>query len=121
MPLHCLHGRSQAGGIEAEMIINIYIAPIIRSPVNVEMHLLDLPDEMLLSVFSQCTAVDMLSTFIGIHPRLDRIVCDPMLVRHLDFTAKTWQDEIASISDQVLVDDFTVILNNRLWLRRHYR
>jgi hypothetical protein len=66
------------------------------------MNLLDLPDEMLVSIFNEFTAVDALSTFIGLHPRLDRIVCDPMLVRHLDFTGTTWNGETICISDQVI-------------------
>jgi hypothetical protein len=81
------------------------------------MNLLDLPDEMLLSIFSQCTAVDAFSTFIGLHPRLDRIVCDPMLVRHLNVTVKTWQGEIVSISDQVtdrVCDTILPRINDRI-------
>jgi hypothetical protein len=69
---------------------------------RVEMNLLDLPDEMLLSIFSQCAAVDALSTFIGLHPRLDRIVCDPLLVRHLNFTVNSWKGEIASMPEKII-------------------
>ena len=82
------------------LVIDIYRPD--HSPVNVEMHLLDLPDELLLFVFSQCTAVDALFTFTDLHPRLDRIVRDPMLVRHLNFTLNSANGQISSMLDHVV-------------------
>ena len=50
------------------------------------MNLLDLPDEMLLSILTRFHPVDALCTLSHLHPRLDRLVFDPLSVRELDFT-----------------------------------
>ena len=66
------------------------------------MNILDLPDEMLLSIFHQCPAVDALNAFVDLHPRLDRIVCAPLLVRHLNFTVQSWNGEISAMQAQIV-------------------
>ena len=48
------------------------------------MHLLDLPDEILLAIFSYC------------------IVVDPLFVRHLNFTVESCKGEISAMPDQIV-------------------
>ena len=66
------------------------------------MHLLDLPDEILLAIFSHCSVVDALSSFIDLNHRLDRIVCDRLFVRHLNFTVESCTGEISAMPDQIV-------------------
>ena len=74
------------------------------------MNLLDLPDELLLRILNQVYVVDALCSLPHLHPRLDRLVFDPIYVRQLDFTSKSvenvlidqkWNDVLLHISGLV--------------------
>ena len=58
------------------------------------MNLLDLPDEMLLCILNRLHAVNALCSLPHLHPRLDRLVFDPLYVRQLDFTPRSLDDVI---------------------------
>ena len=55
-------------------------------------HLLDLPDEILMSIMSHVASVDLLYSCIGACKRLDRLARDHVHTRSVDITASTSTD-----------------------------
>ncbi|CAF3726964.1 unnamed protein product [Adineta steineri] len=74
------------------------------------MNLLDLPDEILLCILHKMNVVDALFRQSGLHHRLDQLLFDPIYVRELDFTIKSWDDSISPLT--VEPHAFERILNN---------
>jgi hypothetical protein len=66
------------------------------------LHLLDLPDEILLIILSKISNLDVLYSLIGVNKKLDRLACDIVHIRSIDFIRTTSNDEIHSLSDKIL-------------------
>ncbi len=72
---------------------------------NNHLNILNLPYEILLTIFKKLNMVDVLYSFVGVSNRLDQLVLDPLYIRNLDMTSmtmKSYNDRIYSIDDQVL-------------------
>jgi hypothetical protein len=72
---------------------------------NNHLHLLDLPNEILLIIFKKLNMVDVLYSLVGVNKRLDQLVLDPLYIRNLDMTSmtmKSYYDRIYSIDKEVL-------------------
>ncbi|CAF2473620.1 unnamed protein product [Rotaria sp. Silwood2] len=66
------------------------------------LHLLDLPDEILLIIMSNISNFDVLYSLIGVNKKLDRVACDIVHTRSIDFIGTRSNDEIHSLSDKIL-------------------
>ncbi|CAF3600524.1 unnamed protein product [Rotaria socialis] len=67
-----------------------------------DIHILDLPDEMLRIIFNKLNATDMLYSLVNVNQRLDRVVLDPLNVKYLDFVTKPFYIRNLSIHAQIL-------------------
>ncbi|CAF4559045.1 unnamed protein product, partial [Rotaria magnacalcarata] len=65
-------------------------------------HLLDLPDEMLIEIFNKLSTVDVLNSIWGVNQWLDRLARDARFTHSLDLTAEQSCDERCSMSDVIL-------------------
>ncbi|CAF2170363.1 unnamed protein product [Rotaria magnacalcarata] len=65
-------------------------------------HLLGLPDEMLIETFNKLSTVDVLNSIWGVNQRLDRLARDARFTHSLDLTVRTSYDERCSMSDVIL-------------------
>jgi len=69
------------------------------------LNILDLPDEILLIICSKMNIVDVLYSLVDVNQRFDRLVLDPLTIRNIDMTIRTFEsvyDQIFSIDDKVL-------------------
>jgi hypothetical protein len=66
------------------------------------LHLLDLPDEILLIIMSKISNLDVLHSFIGVSKKLDRLARDIVHTRSIDFIGTISNDEIQSLSNKIL-------------------
>ena len=69
---------------------------------TVAISLLDLPDELLLAIVGQLNTVDALAALNTVHPPLDSLLRDRLLVRDLNFTTRSWTDDRCSVDDRTL-------------------
>jgi len=65
-------------------------------------NILDLPNEILLLIFTKLKNIDVLYSLIGIDDKLDRIVCDDIFTQSIDFVTTSSNDEHGSITDQMM-------------------
>jgi hypothetical protein len=73
--------------------------------MNKCLNILDLPDEILLIIFNKMNIVDVLYSLVDVNQRFDRLVLDPLTIRNIDMTMKTFEsvyDQTFSIDDQIL-------------------
>ncbi|CAF1478481.1 unnamed protein product [Adineta steineri] len=77
------------------------------------MNLLDLPDEILLCILHKINVVDALYRQSGLHHRLDQLLFDPIYVRELDFTIKSWDGSISPLND-LIIDKFCEKILSRI-------
>ncbi len=66
------------------------------------LHLLDLPEEILLIIMSKLSNLDVLYSLTGASKKLDRLARDIVHTRSIDFIRMTSNDEIHSLSDNIL-------------------
>jgi hypothetical protein len=66
------------------------------------MNILDLPNEMLLTISNKLNMIDVLYSLVDVNERFDRLVLDPLYIHHLDMTIKPWLGCVFSINKQVL-------------------
>ncbi|CAF3579739.1 unnamed protein product [Rotaria socialis] len=65
-------------------------------------HLLDLPDEMLIEIFNKLSTADVLNSIWGVNQRLNRLAHDARLTQSIDLTAEQSYDERCSMSTVIL-------------------
>ena len=65
-------------------------------------HLLDLPEEILLTIMSKISNLDVLYSLMDVNKKLDRLACDIVHTQSIDFVRTTSNDEIYSLSEQIL-------------------
>jgi hypothetical protein len=65
-------------------------------------HLIDLPDEILMFIFQKLPNTDVLYSLEGVDVRLDKIVNDPVFARHLTLLRRSSDGLIYPIIDQML-------------------
>jgi hypothetical protein len=73
--------------------------------MNKYFNILDLPDEILLIIVNKMNIVDVLYSLVDVNQRFDRLVLDPLTIRNIDMTMKTFEsvyDQTFSIDDQIL-------------------
>ena len=66
------------------------------------LHLLDLPDEILLIIMSKISNLDVLYSLIDVNKKLDSLARDFVHTRSIDFIGTTTNDEIHLLSDKIL-------------------
>ncbi|CAF3672013.1 unnamed protein product [Rotaria sp. Silwood1] len=73
-----------------------------EASTNNFINILDLPNEILLTIIKKLNMVDVLYSLVDINERLNQLVFDPFYIHNLDMTMKSSSDDTSSISDQVL-------------------
>ncbi|CAF1391886.1 unnamed protein product [Adineta ricciae] len=77
------------------------------------LHVLDLPDEVLLIIMKRLSMVNVLYSLVGVCKRLDQLVFDTNCTHHLDMTSMTMRsfyDRTYSIEDRILSRNFQKIV-----------
>jgi hypothetical protein len=67
---------------------------------NNDIHILDLPDEMLLIILSKMDMIDVLYSLVDVNKRFNQLVFDPVYIHHLDLTVKTSLDHNLPVDNQ---------------------
>ncbi|CAF1462492.1 unnamed protein product [Adineta steineri] len=73
--------------------------------MNKCLNILDLPDEVLLIICNKMNIVDVLYSLVDVNQRFDRLVLDPLTIRNLDMTIRTFEslcNQTFSIDDKIL-------------------
>jgi hypothetical protein len=65
-------------------------------------HLIDLPDEILMLIFQKLPNTDVLYSLEGVDVRLDKIANDPVFARHLTLLRRSSDGLIYPIMNQML-------------------
>ncbi|CAF1409152.1 unnamed protein product [Adineta steineri] len=81
------------------------------TPINV--HILDLPDEILLIIFNKFSNIDLLYLLMGISKRLDQITSDSMFTEDVDLTTISSYDTSDSRVN-IVVDRFCTYILPRV-------
>jgi hypothetical protein len=63
--------------------------------------LLDLPDEMLMTIFKKLDPVNVLYSLMGVNRRLDRLACDPVFINSIDLRAVSSTDYVSSLRNPI--------------------
>ena len=66
------------------------------------MNILDLPDEMLLSIINKLHMIDVLYSLVDVNQRFDRLVLNPVYINHLDLTMELLVNKNSPVDKQVL-------------------
>ncbi len=72
---------------------------------NRDLNVLDLPNEILLLIFSKLNMADALYSLVNVNERFDQLILDPLYTRNLDLTIMTMNpfcDYTFSMDDRVL-------------------
>ena len=73
---------------------------------NARLTIVDLPDEILLTILKNVNVIDILSSLVGLRERFDRLIVDPLYIRRVDMTKmmikNSSYDYISSSDVQVL-------------------
>ena len=72
--------------------------------------ILDLPDEILLTIFKKLNNIHLLYSLLGISPRLDKIVCDITCTQTIDLSTLLPNDASDSRNNAILDQFYTHIL-----------
>ncbi|CAF0901573.1 unnamed protein product [Rotaria sordida] len=64
-----------------------------------DINILDLPDEMLLTIFNKLNTIDMLYSLVDVNQQFDRLALDSRVIDHLNFVIK--RDDIHSSSVEI--------------------
>jgi hypothetical protein len=67
-----------------------------------DVHILDLPDEILLIIFEKLPIIDVLSSIVNVNSRFFRLATDPLHVHDLDMTIKSLNGQISPNDIQAL-------------------
>ncbi|CAF4314197.1 unnamed protein product [Rotaria sp. Silwood2] len=66
-----------------------------------DVNILDLPEEVLLIIFSKLHMIETLYSLVAVDQRFDRLVLDPCYVRHLDLTIPPLLDHNSPVNNQI--------------------
>ena len=69
---------------------------------DLSLQLIDLPPEILIYILKKLDSIDVFISLMGINTRLDQIVCDPVLTRHLTLLRWSSTDFICPLDNTVL-------------------
>ncbi|CAF1289869.1 unnamed protein product [Adineta steineri] len=80
---------------------------------SINVHILDLPDEILLTIFNKVSNIDLLYSLMGINEKLDRITSDSMFTKDVDLTTVSSNGTNDSKLD-IVVDRFCTYIFPRI-------
>jgi len=69
---------------------------------NNYLNILDLPDEILRTIFNKLYMVDVFYSLMDVNQRFDRLALDSLYIQHLDFVVKPLIKRHSSVDHQVL-------------------
>src|SRR5437660_1072240 len=90
------------------MQIYIYRLKEIASELNMDtshnncLNILDLPNEILLTIFNKLNRVNVLYSLVDVNERFDRLILNPFYIHNLDLIIKSLSDGICSIDNEIL-------------------
>jgi len=64
--------------------------------------LVDLPDEMLLTIFNKLNNIDVLYSFVGVNQKLDKVACDINFTRAVDLVMISSNKDVSSRTNAIL-------------------
>ncbi|CAF1424026.1 unnamed protein product [Rotaria sordida] len=67
-----------------------------------DIHILDLPDEMLRAIFNKLNMADMLYSLVDVNQRFDRLALDSLYIYHLDFSIEAFNNYNSSTYTHIL-------------------
>ena len=83
------------------------------------LNILDLPDEILLIILKNVNLFDIISSLVGINRRLDRLIVDPLHIRHVDMTNDMIENSLSDLVSSTDVEILSKFCQNLL-PRIHY-
>lgn len=83
---------------------------IIMSTNNLVIGFIDLPDEVLLTIFQKLDNIHLLFSLLGVSPKLDKIVCDITCTQSIDLSTLLPNDANDSRNNAILDRFYTRIL-----------
>jgi hypothetical protein len=80
---------------------------------SLNVSILHLPDEMLITIFKKLNNVELLYSLVGIHQKLDKVACDINFTKAIDLTTVSSNDTSDSKLN-VVVDRFCTYILPRI-------
>lgn len=65
-------------------------------------NILDLPDEILRTIFGKLRMIEMFYSLMNVNERFNRLILDPVYIRHLDLTIPPLSDHDCPIYDEMI-------------------
>jgi hypothetical protein len=78
------------------------------------MNILDLPDEILLTIFKKLHDFDVLYSLLGVNKKLDNVACDINFTRAIDLTTVS-SDEANDVKNNAILDRFCLHILPRIY------
>ncbi len=72
---------------------------------NLSVSILDLSDEILLTIFKKLNNIDLLYSLMGINEKLDKVACDITITQSVDLTTISSND-VSDSRTNVIIDRF---------------
>jgi hypothetical protein len=80
---------------------------------NMIINILDLPDEILLTIFKKLNNIDLLYSLVGVNQKLDKVVCDINFTQAVDLTT-VLSNEASDSRTNAIVDRFYTCILPRI-------
>jgi hypothetical protein len=68
---------------------------------NNDVNVLNLPDEVLIIIFSKLRMIETLYSLVNVDQRFDRLVLERFCVRHLDLTIQSFLNHNSSLNNRI--------------------
>jgi hypothetical protein len=82
-------------------IENDHFQSDMKRSLNNNVHLLDLPDEILMTILKKLDPVDVLYSLVGVNRQLDRLACDPFFITSIDLRAVSSTDYVSCLCNPI--------------------
>jgi hypothetical protein len=82
-----------------------------------DINILDLPDEILLTITNKLNMVDVLYSLVGVNQRFDQLVLNPLYTHHLDLRVKSLPNNKFSVGNRILnriCEEILPRINNKI-------
>ena len=84
------------------------------------LNILDLPDEILLIILKNVNVIDIVSSLVGINQRFDRLIVDPLHIRHVDMTNGMIESSLYDLVSSTDVEILSKLCQNLLPRIHHH-
>ena len=84
------------------------------------LNILDLPDEILLIILKNLNVIDLVSSLLGINQRFDRLIVDPLHIRHVDMTNGMIENSLYDLVSSTDIEILSTFCQNLLPRIHHH-